>query len=63
VTGGSRGIGRATARPLSQRGAAVCVNCTVNSDAAQALVVEITTGATNAGRLSWELILTHWREP
>jgi len=37
VTGGSRGIGRATARLLSQRGAAVCVNYAVNSDAAKAL--------------------------
>jgi NAD(P)-dependent dehydrogenase (short-subunit alcohol dehydrogenase family) len=26
VTGGARGIGRATARLLAQRGAAVCVN-------------------------------------
>jgi NAD(P)-dependent dehydrogenase (short-subunit alcohol dehydrogenase family) len=41
VTGGSRGIGRATARLLSQRGAAVCVNYAVNSDAARALVAEI----------------------
>jgi len=45
VTGGSRGIGRATARLLAQRGAAVCVNYAVNSDAAKALVVEVTTGA------------------
>ena len=43
VTGGSRGIGQATARLLSQRGAAVCVNYAVNSDAAKALVAEITT--------------------
>ena len=42
VTGGSRGIGRATARLLS-RGAAVCVNYAVNSDAAEALVAEIKT--------------------
>ena len=46
VTGGSRGIGRATARLLSQRGAAVCLNYAMNSDAAKALVAEITTGAT-----------------
>ena len=38
VTGGSRGIGRATARLLAQRGAAVCVNYAVNVDAAEALV-------------------------
>ena|SRR5215472_1044964 len=43
VTGGSRGIGRATARLLAQRGAAVCVNYAVNADAAEALVAEITT--------------------
>ena len=43
VTGGSRGIGRATARLLGRRGAAVCVNYAVNADAAEALVAEITT--------------------
>jgi NAD(P)-dependent dehydrogenase (short-subunit alcohol dehydrogenase family) len=31
VTGGSRGIGQATARLLAQRGAAVCVNYTVHA--------------------------------
>ena len=41
VTGGARGIGRATARLLAQRGAAVCVNYTVHADAAEALVAEI----------------------
>ena len=48
VTGGSRGIGGATARLLSQRGAAVCVNYAVNSDAAKALVAEITTAGGRA---------------
>src|SRR5215470_11126130 len=48
VTGGSRGIGRATARLLAQRGAAVCVNSAVNSDAAKALVAEITTAGGRA---------------
>src|SRR6516164_4653271 len=43
VTGGSRGIGRATARLLAQRGAAVCVNYAVHADAAEALVAEIAT--------------------
>jgi len=43
VTGGSRGIGRATARVLAQRGAAVCVNYAMHADAAEALVAEITT--------------------
>jgi 3-oxoacyl-[acyl-carrier protein] reductase len=41
VTGGARGIGRATARLLAQRGAAVCVNYAVNADAAVELVAEI----------------------
>ena len=41
VTGGARGIGRATARLLAQRGAAVCVNYAVHADAAEALVAEI----------------------
>src|SRR5215831_2291824 len=42
VTGGSRGIGRATARLLAQHGAAVCVNYAMHADAAEALVAEIT---------------------
>ena len=41
VTGGARGLGRATARLLAQRGAAVCVNYSAHSDAAEALVAEI----------------------
>jgi 3-oxoacyl-[acyl-carrier protein] reductase len=41
VTGGSRGIGRAIARLLAQRGAAVCVNYAAHADAAEALVAEI----------------------
>src|SRR5262249_39652551 len=39
VTGGARGLDRATARLLAQRGAAVCVH----ADAAEALVAEIAT--------------------
>ena len=50
VTGGSRGIGRATARLLAQRGAAVCVNYAVNSDAAKALVAEIRRRADGLSR-------------
>jgi 3-oxoacyl-[acyl-carrier protein] reductase len=42
VTGGARGIGRATARLLAQRGAAVCVNYAAHADAADELVTEIT---------------------
>jgi 3-oxoacyl-[acyl-carrier protein] reductase len=41
VTGGARGLGRATARLLAQRGAAVCVNYAAHADAATALVAEI----------------------
>jgi 3-oxoacyl-[acyl-carrier protein] reductase len=42
VTGGGRGIGRATALLLAQRGAAVCVNYTADAAAAEAVVAEIT---------------------
>ena len=41
VTGGARGTGRATARLLAQRGAAVCVNYAANADAADGLAAEI----------------------
>ena len=41
VTGGARGIGRATTRLLAQRGAAVCVNYVAHADAADRLAAEI----------------------
>ena len=41
VTGGARGIGRATARLLARRGAAVCVNYVARADAAEAVAGEI----------------------
>jgi 3-oxoacyl-[acyl-carrier protein] reductase len=41
VTGGGRGIGRATARLLAQRGAAVCVNYVAHAHAAEWLAAEI----------------------
>ena len=41
VTGGTRGIGRATTRLLAQRGAAVCVNYVAHADAADRLAAEI----------------------
>jgi 3-oxoacyl-[acyl-carrier protein] reductase len=43
VTGAARGIGRATARLLAQRGAAICVNYAAHADAAEELVAEIMT--------------------
>src|SRR5215211_716870 len=48
VTGGARGLGRATAWLLAQRGAAVCVNYAVHVDAAEALVAEIATAGGRA---------------
>jgi 3-oxoacyl-[acyl-carrier protein] reductase len=48
VTGGARGIGRATARLLAQRSAAVCVNYAVHADAAEAVVAEIATAGGRA---------------
>src|SRR6266436_362461 len=41
VTGGARGLGRATAWLLARRGAAVCVNYAAHGDAAEALIAEI----------------------
>ena len=43
VTGGARGIGRATARLLAQCGAAICVNYAARADTAEELVAEIVT--------------------
>jgi len=48
VTGGARGLGRATARLLAQRGAAVCVNYAARADAAEALVAEIASAGGRA---------------
>ena len=41
VTGGSRGIGAATAKLLGREGHAVCVNYVSDADAANAVVAEI----------------------
>ena len=51
VTGGARGLRRATARLLAQRGAAVCVNYAEHADAAEELTAEIT--AAGVGRARW----------
>jgi NAD(P)-dependent dehydrogenase (short-subunit alcohol dehydrogenase family) len=48
VTGGSRGIGAATARLAAERGYAVCVNYRKNEAAADALVSEITAAGGTA---------------
>jgi 3-oxoacyl-[acyl-carrier protein] reductase len=48
VTGGARGIGRATALLLAKRGAAVCVNYTAHARAAEELVAEITAAGGRA---------------
>jgi NAD(P)-dependent dehydrogenase (short-subunit alcohol dehydrogenase family) len=41
VTGGARGIGRATAELLARRGAAVCVNYVAHGEAAETLAKEL----------------------
>jgi NAD(P)-dependent dehydrogenase (short-subunit alcohol dehydrogenase family) len=48
VTGGARGIGRATALLLAKRGAAVCVNYTAHASAAKELVAEISAAGGRA---------------
>lgn len=48
ITGGSRGIGAATARLAAARGHAVCVNYQSNAAAATALVGEITAAGAKA---------------
>jgi NAD(P)-dependent dehydrogenase (short-subunit alcohol dehydrogenase family) len=48
VTGGSRGIGAATARLAAERGYAVCVNYRKNQAAADALVSEISAAGGTA---------------
>jgi 3-oxoacyl-[acyl-carrier protein] reductase len=48
VTGGARGIGRATALLLAKRGAAVCVNYAAHVNAARELLAEITAAGGRA---------------
>src|SRR3954466_9003361 len=48
VTGGSRGIGAATAKLAAQRGYAVCVNYRRNRVAADGVVAEIVAGGGTA---------------
>ncbi len=48
VTGGGRGIGRATTQLLAKRGVAVCVNYASHADAAEELVDEIVSAGGRA---------------
>jgi 3-oxoacyl-[acyl-carrier protein] reductase len=48
VTGGARGLGRATVRRLATKGVAVGVNYTSRPDAAEALVAEVTAAGGRA---------------
>ena len=48
ITGGSRGIGAATARLAAERGCAVCVNYRKSREAADAIVAEIRARGGNA---------------
>jgi len=48
ITGGSRGIGAATARLAAERGCAVCVNYRRNRDAAEAIAADIRAGGGRA---------------
>lgn len=67
VTGASRGIGRAIALSLANRGAAVCVNYAERADAAEQVVREIkaaggramTAGADVADSASVQAIIEH----
>jgi NAD(P)-dependent dehydrogenase (short-subunit alcohol dehydrogenase family) len=55
VTGGSRGLGRATARLLARRGAAVGVNFTAHGEAAEALVADIVAAGGRAIALATDV--------
>ncbi|HTU55105.1 MAG TPA: glucose 1-dehydrogenase [Acetobacteraceae bacterium] len=48
VTGGGRGIGRASAELLAKRGAAVCVNYVAHAEAAETLAKELLAGGARA---------------
>lgn len=55
VTGGSRGIGRATAIELAASGAAVAVNYNANEEAANSVVSEITGAGGKAGAYQFNI--------
>jgi 3-oxoacyl-[acyl-carrier protein] reductase len=55
VTGASRGIGRAIALALAQRGAQVLVHFSSNEKAADAVVAEIRSGGGNAEKVGTDL--------
>jgi NAD(P)-dependent dehydrogenase (short-subunit alcohol dehydrogenase family) len=55
VTGGSRGIGAATARLAAARGYSVCVNYLNRRDAAEAVVAEITNAGGRATAIAGDV--------
>src|SRR5260221_6229633 len=55
VTGGSRGIGAATARLAAARGYSVCVNYLSRRDAAEAVVAEITNAGGRATAIAGDV--------
>ncbi len=55
VTGGSRGIGRATAIELAAHGATVAVNYNANAEAANAVVGEIQSANGKAGAYQFDI--------
>ena len=55
VTGGSRGIGRATAIELAAHGATVAVNYNANADAANEVVSAITSAGGTAGAYQFDI--------
>jgi len=55
ITGGSRGIGAATARLAAQRGYAVCVNYRKNEKAARRVVADIETAGGRAMAVSADI--------
>ena len=56
VTGGARGLGRATAWLLAQRGAAVCVNYIAHAGAAEALIAEIVAAGGQAIAVATDVV-------